>query len=125
MFGSIGEWFFKALAGIQPDPEMVGCDRLMIRPQPAPDLTWARGEYQSIRGLVVSEWRVEEGKITLNATIPPNTTATVFVPTRDPEAVLESGQPASRALGVRFLRREQGAAVFQVGSGRYCFTAPI
>ncbi|MBI4323675.1 MAG: family 78 glycoside hydrolase catalytic domain [Chloroflexi bacterium] len=145
-FGSIGEWFLKSLAGLQPDPEMVGCDRIIIRPacaaclwgrqalisgsaagrpQPTADLTWARGEYQSIRGRVASEWRVEEGKITLNVTIPPNATATVFVPTRDPEAVLESGQPASQAPGLRFLRREQGAAVFQAGSGRYRFTAPI
>jgi alpha-L-rhamnosidase len=124
MFGSIGEWFFKALAGIQPDPEMVGCDRLIIRPRPTPDLTWAKGEYQSIRGRVVSEWRLEDGRITLQATIPPNVTATVYVPTPDPDAVLESGQPAAQAPGLRFLRGEAGAAVFRAGSGRYSFTAP-
>ena len=61
----------------------------------------------------------------LNVVIPPNATATVFVPTRDPEAILESGQPAVQSPGLRLLRREQGVAVFQVGSGRYSFTAPI
>ena len=123
MFGSVGEWFVKALAGIQPDPEMVGWDRLIIRPQPAPGLTWAKGEYQTIRGRVASQWRIEGGKLSLNIVIPPNTTATVFVPTGDSDTVRESGKPAAQAQGVKFLRREQGAAVYQVGSGQYRFSS--
>jgi len=125
MFGSIGEWFFKAVAGIDADPEMAGCDRFIIRPRPVPELTWAKGEYRSLRGPVLCEWRSGDGQITLNITIPPNATATVFMPAQDPKAVLESGTPVAEALGVRSLRAEQNVAVFQVGSGRYRFTAPF
>ena len=52
---------------------------------------------------------------------PRNTTATICVPTRNPPAVLESGRPAAAAAGVRFLRFERGAAVYEVGSGQYRF----
>jgi alpha-L-rhamnosidase len=38
-------------------------------------------------------------------------------------SVLESGKPAAKSEGVRFLRRENAVAVFEVGSGTYDFTA--
>ncbi|WP_329280015.1 hypothetical protein [Streptomyces sp. NBC_01451] len=40
-------------------------------------------------------------------------------PTR--RAVTEGGGPVGKAKGVRFLRMENGAAVFEVGSGSYRF----
>jgi hypothetical protein len=47
---------------------------------------------------------------------------TVHVPARDAASVLESGQPVAAVEGVRFLRMENGAAVFSVASGRYQFS---
>ena len=38
-------------------------------------------------------------------------------------AVTEGGRPATFAYGVRFLRMENGAAVFETGSGSYTFGA--
>ena len=55
--------------------------------------------------------------------MPPNTTATVYVPAKDAAAVTEGNQPAARAEGVRFLRMEAGSAVYSVGSGTYAFSA--
>jgi alpha-L-rhamnosidase len=125
MFGSIGEWFFKALAGLQPDPEMAGRGHFIIRPQPARNLTWVKGEYRSVRGPVASEWHVAEGNINLRVAIPANMSATVYVPTRDSAAVKESGRPAGEASAVRFLRTEAEAAVYEVGSGDFVFEAPF
>jgi alpha-L-rhamnosidase len=56
-------------------------------------------------------------------TVPVSTRATVFVPARSPEAVEEAGRPAANAPGIRFLRQENGAAIFEVGSGRYSFVS--
>jgi hypothetical protein len=47
----------------------------------------------------------------------------VFIPTSDPNSVQESGVAASRAPGVQFLRSEANAAVYEVDSGTYDFTA--
>jgi alpha-L-rhamnosidase len=123
MFGSISEWFFKGIAGIQPDPDASGFDRVVIRPQPVGDLTWAKGSYQSVRGPIRSEWKKADGKLTLHVVIPPNTTATVYVPAADAEHVTEGGKPTVQATGVRLLRSERGAVVYRVGSGEYEFVA--
>jgi alpha-L-rhamnosidase len=123
MFGSVSEWFCKALAGIQPAPEAVGFDKIIIRPNAVGDLKWAKGSYESVRGKIVSEWTRETGRFKLRVTIPANTTALVHVPAKDASRVKEGGQPASSAPGVSFVRMGGTAAVYAVGSGDYEFAA--
>ncbi len=125
MFGSASEWLFSWLAGIQVDPAAVGFDRILLRPQPVGDLSWVKGRVLTARGEVRSEWRTDGGRFRLDAGIPPNTKAEVFIPRAAPSAVREGGRPAARSEGVRFLRVEAGAAVFEIGSGRYSFEAPF
>ena len=57
----------------------------------------------------------------MEVTIPADTTATVYVPAKDAAGVTESGKPATLAEGVKFLRMDANAAVFDVGSGSYQF----
>lgn len=123
MFGSVSEWFYKVLGGIQPAPDAVGFDEIIIKPQPVGDLTWAKASYHSVRGKVSSHWQKDGTEFKLRITIPVGATATVFVPTKDPARVVESDQPVAAARGVKFLRMEGGAAVFVVGSGNYEFTS--
>jgi alpha-L-rhamnosidase len=54
----------------------------------------------------------------------PNTTARIHVPAAGRETVMEGGQPVAAAEGVAFERMENGAAVYQVGGGKYQFAAP-
>lgn len=121
MFGDISAWFYKTLAGIRPDPAQPGFKHIIIQPQPVADLTWVKAFYDSAYGRIVSEWRREAGKLTMNLTIPANTTATVHVPVQNAAMVTEGGKPAAKAAGVKFLRMENGAAVYAVGSGSYRF----
>jgi alpha-L-rhamnosidase len=86
-------------------------------------LTWAKGSYGSIRGKIESNWKIADGRLRFEVTIPPNTTATVYVPARDETGITESGRSAAKASGVQFLRMEAGAAMFEVQSGRYSFDA--
>jgi alpha-L-rhamnosidase len=125
MFGSVSEWFYSWLAGIQPSSDAVGFDRIVIRPQPVGDLTWAKGGVVTIRGEVRSEWRIEKGRFILDVSIPPNTTAAVHVPGTDPAMIRESGRPATASEGVKVLRTEGGAVVFEIGSGRYSFASTL
>ena len=120
-FGSVSAWFYEDVAGIRVDPEAVGCDRIIIRPQIAGGLTCAQATYESIRGRVESAWKLEAGRLHLNVRIPPGITATVYVPTDDPASVTESGKPAANAQGVESLGPRKGAAVFRVSSGGYRF----
>lgn len=125
MLGHIQQWFLGSLAGIRPEPVSPGFARFIIAPEPVGEVTWARGEYESIRGRIASSWKIADGRFRLSVTIPPNTTATVFVPASQPEDVKESGRAAAQAAGVQFVRRENGRAVFEVGAGRYEFVTPL
>jgi alpha-L-rhamnosidase len=124
-FGSVGEWMWRDLAGINPDESRPGFKHFLIRPHPVGDLTWVKARYDSIRGPIESDWKISDGRFTLRVVVPANTTATVCVPTRNPDAVTESGRPADTAPGVRRIKQSEPEAVtFEVQSGRYEFVAP-
>ena len=115
--GSVGEWLYRYVAGI--DLGAPGYGRVVIRPRPGGGLTHAMGEYDSVRGRISSSWRLEDGKFILEVTIPPNTTATVHVPSTGD--VSEGGGPVNGAAGVEVLHAGEGETVLAVGSGRYEF----
>ena len=121
MLGQIQEWFYHDLAGIQNAPGSAGFKQIVIAPQPVGDVKWTRASFDSVRGKIVSNWQRDGDRFTLEVTIPANTTATVFVPAKSADAVTEGGQPAAQSPGVKFLRMENGRAVFAVESGKYEF----
>jgi len=123
-FLSVGSWFIEGLAGIRPDPAAPGFRHFFVRPAVVGDLTFVRASYRSIRGPVASRWRIENGRFHLEIEVPAGSTATVYVPTRDRSAVREGGRPTEQANGVRSLRLENGAAVYQIDSGEYAFQTP-
>ena len=119
--GAVGEWLYRYVAGIDLDPKGVGYDRVIIRPRPGGDLTHARGEFDSVRGKIASAWSVEGDRFSLEVTIPPNATATVYVPTSDASSLTEGGERLERAENVEVLQASEGRVVTAVGSGWYRF----
>ena len=117
--GTCTEWFYRSVLGI--DAAEPGFGKLLLKPEPGGDLAWARGHYDSPHGRIGSDWKIDSGRFLWNVEIPANTTATVHVPAKDARSVTESDKPADSAEGVKFLRMESGAAVYEVGSGRYRF----
>ncbi|MHB8970687.1 MAG: alpha-L-rhamnosidase C-terminal domain-containing protein [Pirellulaceae bacterium] len=122
--GYLGAWMYQTLAGIHYDPERPGFKRMILRPQPVGDLTCVNGSYKSVYGTIVSHWKIAGGKFHWHVVIPANTTATITIPAADAATVTEGDKPANEAEGVRFLRTESQAAVYEVLSGTYDFTAP-
>ncbi len=91
MFSDVSAWFYKTLAGIRPDPDRPGFKRTVIKPCPVGDLTFARGETRTPYGTLKSEWRREDGRLVLDVSIPPNSSAAVHVPSADGWDVHEIG----------------------------------
>ena len=116
MFGSVDEWFYKSLLGI--NAAAPGFEKIIVKPQPA-GLTWAKGHYQSIRGTIRSEWKKENGKFELNVTIPPNTTAEVFLPSKDGQVITEGGKKLGDEIKNEGLIK--GYTKLVIGSGEYRF----
>lgn len=79
-FGAIGEWMFRHILGIQPDPLHPGYKHFFLKPVPGGSLTSAKGSYQTICGMIEVEWTREGDQIDYQFTVPPNTTATVILP---------------------------------------------
>jgi len=122
--GSVDAWLFQALGGIRLDPVVPAFKHFLIKPAVVGDLTWVKCAYASVHGRIESHWRREGATLRLELTIPPNTTATVYLPTAQAAAVAESGRPAATAPSVEAVGVRAGAAVYEVGSGRYVFEAP-
>jgi alpha-L-rhamnosidase len=112
MFGDISAVFYKGLAGIRPDPAAPGFKHFFVQPSIVGDLTWAKATYPSLRGLISSEWKLEDGVVTLTVTVPPNTTATVTAP---------YGEKLEAPSDARLIRTEGGRTVYEVGSGTHVF----
>jgi len=119
MFGSISEWFYKSLLGI--NAKAPGFAKFEIKPQPAGDLTWAKGHYDAVVGQISSEWKILGTQFFLNVTVPANTKATICVPSLPKKEVLESGQPSKKSSGLKYIEYRDGYAIFEVGSGNYSF----
>jgi alpha-L-rhamnosidase len=122
-FGAIGEWMYRVIGGIRPDPEEPGWRHFFVRPVPGGGLTWAKAGYRSIRGEIAAAWKLEGDRILLNVTVPANTWATVDVPTADIGSVMEGGAPVGSAAGVTVGGPVDGALRLSVRAGRYEFSA--
>ena len=99
MFGQLNEWLFSHLAGIECDPDGPGFKKFVIAPSVVGDLTAVSASYDSIAGKIVSEWKRTGSSVTYHVIIPPNTTATMYVPSN------------------------RSSTGYHIGSGDYTFTA--
>jgi len=124
----IGAWFIEGLGGIIPDPAGPGYKRFIIKPGVLRNqsLDWVKAKFESPYGTIRSEWKIENGTLVLNVAVPPNTTATVYLPTGDSQSVKEGNVPLSKTSGVRRLREdEKGRCVLEVQPGQYTFEAKL
>ena len=86
-------------------------------------MTSAEGYYDSMYGRISSAWKVDGKVLSYRATVPANTSATLYLPASAPDAVKEGGKDASSAKGVTFIPHENGRAVYKLESGSYEFTS--
>ena len=121
-FGAVGQWLMARSLGIERDEPGFRAFILQPEPDPTGTMTWAEGHYDSMYGRIRSAWKVEGDVLTYQATVPANTTATLFLPAPSNAAVREGGREARAAEGVTFLRQEGGKAVYALRSGAYRFT---
>ncbi len=119
MFGSVGEWMYRALGGIR--AAAPGFKEIIIRPLPAGDLKWVDCSYNSVYGEISSAWKIENGKFRLDVTIPANTSAKIYIPEQYGFNITESGIPANEAEGIKRVADEKGFIVFETMAGSYRF----
>ncbi len=114
-FGSVVAWVYRSVAGIDTIPAAPGYREITIHPRMDSRVTKARGEYESVYGKIVTDWKNESGgPFFLEVTIPANTTAKIFLPMAGSGQVAQDGKPAKS-------KKETDSYLVEVGSGSYKF----
>jgi alpha-L-rhamnosidase len=127
-FGAVGQWMIGYSLGIQRDEKSPGFKHFILQPQhdPTGQMTYAKGYYDSMYGRIQSSWKTDNNVLSYHATVPANTTATLYLPAASAKAVKESGKPiASKNAAITFIKYEKGKAVYELKSGNYEFTAVL
>ena len=120
-YGAIGEWMYRVVAGLEIDPREPGYKHVLVQPQPGGGLTSAEARLQTLYGETVSGWALADGKVTVSATVPPNTHGTIRLPAATLSGVTEGGLAVATAPGVKRAVQEGDDVLVEVGSGRYQF----
>ncbi|MBD1393387.1 family 78 glycoside hydrolase catalytic domain [Mucilaginibacter glaciei] len=122
MSGQINEWFFNDLIGIRPDEAGPGFRQFVIKPALLKELDWVRGSYTAVSGDIKCEWKRANDAVTIAVTVPPNTLATIYLPTSNEKNIMEGDRNIAGAEGISLLKKDKGVLVYQLKSGSYNFT---
>jgi alpha-L-rhamnosidase len=131
MLGSIGAWFYRALAGIRACSDGPGFERFDIRPQVVPDLSFVNATLKTIRGKIETGWqRDNEGTLHFKLVVPAGCQAQVVLPAPTGSVLMEGDvvlwrneTPVKLAAGVNQIAREGSHLRFNLGSGKFHFRA--
>ncbi len=121
--GSCGEYLFGYVGGIR--PASPGFKDITIAPVLGNGLEWARTRYDSIRGRIATSWKKAGKQLTLEVTVPANTSATVVIPAGPNGEITEGGKALAKVQDVKLLNRTASSAVVQLGSGTYRFVSDM
>jgi alpha-L-rhamnosidase len=75
MFGSVTEWFYRYLGGIQPDPENPGFRKFRVAPFLPSGLDYVNCSYDSPYGIIDSNWKRSKEGVRHELTIPKGSAA--------------------------------------------------
>ncbi|MFD2332915.1 glycoside hydrolase family 78 protein [Cohnella sp. GCM10020058] len=108
--GSVGEWMYRYMGGIEADPSAPGFRRAIIQPRPGGRITAVEASFDSLYGTYESSWTLDaNGSFKLRVTVPANATAVVRVPG---SGIVADGEPAV-----------EGQTSFELGAGSYAFVS--
>jgi alpha-L-rhamnosidase len=131
-YGAVSEWMYRFVAGIETDEATPGFKHFILQPTPDTRTTLPKGQeritsaeatYHSYYGEIKSAWVMRsDGNLAYTATVPANTTATLYLPLKsEKDVVYEGTKPAKNSKGVKFVKIENGKAVYELQSGSYSF----
>ena len=115
MFGSVTAWFFQGLGGINPDPKIPGFKHIIIKPNIVNEIDFVNTAYPSEYGDIISNWKLEDDTFKLHVTIPPNTSASVYIPASSIDNLIADDSK------VKLIGFKNSFVQYEVPSGKYEF----
>lgn len=119
-FGAVSSWMYNYSLGIQRSPDHAGFKHFILKPTPDPDkvMTFSKGHYDSVYGIIKSGWKTDKGNLSYKCTVPPNSTATLYLPAKSVGQIIESGKVISTWIG---LKVDGENVMIPLTSGAYTF----
>ncbi|MFF3378670.1 family 78 glycoside hydrolase catalytic domain [Streptomyces sp. NPDC002680] len=111
--GTVDDWFYQHLAGIQ--AAAPGYRKVLVAPVVPDGLRYASARVTTPRGEVSAGWRQEKGRLTLTVKVPAGTPAEIRVPLPD------GARSVTADRGVPPVQRKDGYVVYRVQAGTHVF----
>ncbi|MGV8095143.1 MAG: family 78 glycoside hydrolase catalytic domain [Mangrovibacterium sp.] len=133
MFGTISEYFYKYLAGIQSPMEgntSPGYKHIHLQPFVPDGLNSVKASVETVVGAVISDWKKDDGSFRYHVSIPANTTGTIAIPVLGARdfiiaeggvKVWENGGYLGGVPGITDVRKEADHIMISIESGDYIF----
>jgi len=80
MLGHLMEWFYAGLGGIYQDENSVAYEKIIIAPKTVGNISWVNCSYNSPKGVISSDWKIEGSTFTLKIEVPETSSATIIIP---------------------------------------------
>jgi alpha-L-rhamnosidase len=112
---------YRKMVGLDTYEDGPGYKHIKIQPHIGGGFTNATASLQTYYGKLSNSWKVENDRILMDVEIPANTTATVYIPAANADAVTESGKPLSSLSDIKIAGSKDGYVALQLGSGIYHF----
>jgi alpha-L-rhamnosidase len=125
MFGGGISWFYRYLAGMNPDQDKPGYKHIVFKPMPPKDIKFASYSNITPYGMAAIRWKKDEGSMTIDLTVPVGSTATVWIPASSENDVSENGNRISKSETISFLQMKDGYAIYNIASGEYRFRSVL
>uniref|UniRef100_UPI003216C3D0 family 78 glycoside hydrolase catalytic domain n=1 Tax=uncultured Draconibacterium sp. TaxID=1573823 RepID=UPI003216C3D0 len=133
MFGSVTEYFYKFLAGIQSTMEgntSKGYKNIYIEPHVPQGLKFVNASIETVAGEITSSWKKDASSFSHQVVVPANSLATVVLPLFDFEKITvfegetkvwEDNRFSENAQGIRNVVKEDNRIIIEMESGNYNF----
>ena len=114
LLGDLLIWYYEDLAGIRNAPGSCGFKKILMQPIFPDGLDYVDASYNSVTGLIKSNWKRDGNKLEWKVTIPANSSAVLYIPK------MFNAKPVSQD-GVHSVDEKDNAVVVEIGSGEYMF----
>lgn len=86
-YGAVVDWIYRYVGGIAPTVDNPGYRRVIVAPRPASTITWAKASVESRLGPVSIDWRLNDGDLEINLSLPYGSEGELDLPLTDDSMV--------------------------------------
>ncbi|WP_400246101.1 family 78 glycoside hydrolase catalytic domain [Niallia sp. JL1B1071] len=119
-YGSIIEWMYRHMCGINPTEDAPGFKKIRFEPKPNGQLKYAKATLQSASGFIESGWEIKSSNsMTFRFRVPFNTSAEVLLPYANRKIIMLDGK---KLIDCSIYSKQEGDNVIcELTPGYYVF----